>query len=223
MAGKSGELELPEAVRGIIEARTGDAIFVVGPDFRVVYWDAEAEFLMGRPAFDVVGKRCYEVVLGERQEGVPFCTYGCSVMQLARSGRPVSSYDMKVTSPAGEKRWVNVSILSVEGEDGPYLVHLLRDAHQQHETMEMAQSLIQLGRKDEPVRRKEPLPRLTSRQVEVLGLLGRGKTAREISAELYISESTARNHIPSLLGALGVNSQLELVAKARELGLVGEE
>ena len=31
--------ELPEAVRILTEARTGDAVYVVGPDYTIVYWD----------------------------------------------------------------------------------------------------------------------------------------------------------------------------------------
>lgn len=120
MAGAiSGITSLPSAVRGFIEARTGDGVFVVGPDYRIVYWDEEAMFLTGLPSEEMVGKHCYEAVLDEREGGEPVCTYGCSVMRLARIGRPVSSYDMRVATSSGEKRWVSVSILSLDSEDGP--------------------------------------------------------------------------------------------------------
>lgn len=214
---------LPQAVRGLVDARTGDAVFVVAPDFRIVHWDEQAEFLTGIGAEEALGKRCYEVVLGEKEGGAPFCSFGCSVMKLAQAGRPVASYDMRLTAPSGPERWVNVSILSLDSAEGPYLVHLLRDAQGRHETLELAQSLIQLSRKKD--RRNAPGPRdvpaLTPRQLEVLGLLSRGKSTREISKELFLSEPTVRNHVQALLRALGVHSQLEALAEARKLGLIG--
>ena len=213
--------ELPQAVKGFIEARTGDAVFVVGPDYRVVYWDSEAESLTGLLSEEVVGKHCYEVVLGEREGGNPFCTYGCSVMRLAQAGRPVSSYDMRITTRTGQKRWVNVSNLSVDSDEGPYLVHLLRDSQGTHETMEMARGLIQLSsKKDAPALGRKDVPVLTPRQLEVLRSLSEGKGAKEIGQDLYLSQATVRNHIRSLLQALGAHSQLEALAKARELGIL---
>jgi PAS domain S-box-containing protein len=222
MGSESGVHELPEAVRRIVEARTGDAVFVVGPDYRVVHWDGAAESLTGILAGEVLGKQCYEVILGEREGGGPFCTYGCSVMHLARAGRPVSSYDMRITTRSGEKRWVNVSILSLEGGDGPYLVHLLRDAQEAHEALEMARGLIQISSKrDRPAASgRRDVPALTPRQLEVLELLSRGKTVREVSQELYLSEATVRNHVSAVLQALGAHSQLEAVSRARELGIL---
>jgi PAS domain S-box-containing protein len=214
---------LPQAVRSLIEARTGDAVFIVGPDYRIVYWDSEAESLTGLFSEEVEGKRCYEVVLGEREGGNPFCTYGCSVMHLAQADHPVSNYDIHITTRSGEKRWVNVSNLTVNSDDGPYLVHLMRDSQGSHETLEMARGLIQLSlKKGAPAPSLRNIPTLTPRQLEVLKLLSDGRSAKEIGQELYLSQATVRNHIRSLLQVLGAHSQLEALAKARELGLLPE-
>ena len=64
------------------------------------------------------------------------------------------------------------------------------------------------------------IPELTPRQLEVLGLLAEGKSAREIGAELHLSQATVRNHIRSLLQALGAHSQLEALAIARRAGII---
>ena len=142
-------------------------------------------------------------------------------MRLAQAGRPVSSYDMRITTRTGQKRWINVSNLSVDSDEGPYLVHLLRDSQGTHETMEMARGLIQLSsKKDAPALDRKDVPVLTPRQLEVLRLLSEGKGAKEIGQELYLSQATVRNHIRSLLQALGAHSQLEVLAKARELGIL---
>jgi DNA-binding NarL/FixJ family response regulator len=89
----------------------------------------------------------------------------------------------------------------------------------------MAQHLIQLSEKKESPGVSNngatgEIPSLTSRQLEVLGMLAEGKSAREIGSELYLSEATVRNHIRSLLQALGAHSQLEALAKARQTGLL---
>ena len=60
-----------------------------------------------------------------------------------------------------------------------------------------------------------PPPHLTPRQVEVLRLLERGYSTKQIAAELHLSTETVRNHIRRLFRALGVNSRLEAVAAAR--------
>lgn len=58
-------------------------------------------------------------------------------------------------------------------------------------------------------------PALTPRQTEVLRQLERGRSTRQIAAELHLSPETVRNHVRHLLHALGVNSRLEAVAVAR--------
>ena len=60
-----------------------------------------------------------------------------------------------------------------------------------------------------------PHPHLTPRQAEVLGLLERGYSTKQIAGEVHLSTETVRNHVRNLLRALDVNSRLEAVAVAR--------
>jgi len=55
---------------------------------------------------------------------------------------------------------------------------------------------------------------LTPRQAEVLDLLERGRTTRQIASELHLSIDTVRNHIRHILQAVGAHSRLEAVAIA---------
>jgi PAS domain S-box-containing protein len=186
--------ELPPAVRSLIEARTGDAVYVVDPDYRIVHWDSRMESRTGALAQEALGRPCYEAVMGEREDGGPFCAHGCAVMHLAQAHRPVSSFEMRIKTRSGEGRWMSVSNLTVETEEGPYLVHLLRDSQGAHDTLEMAHSLIQLSSKKEaPAPMRRDVPALTPRQLEVLQLLSEGKSVKEIGKELYLSEATVRN------------------------------
>ena len=214
--------ELPEAVKNLIEARTGDAVYVVDPDYRIVHWDSRMESLTGALAQEALGQPCYDAVMGKREDGGPFCAHGCSVMHLAQAHRPVSSFEMRIKTRSGDRRWMNVSNLTVETEEGPYLGHLLRDFQGTHDALEMARGLIQLSSKEEaPAPKRKDIPALTPRQLEVLQLLSEGKSVKEIGKKLYLSEATIRNHVRSLLQTLGAHSQLEVLAKAREMGILG--
>ena len=64
------------------------------------------------------------------------------------------------------------------------------------------------------------IPELTGRELEILGLVGNGKTSREIAEELFISENTVRNHVRNVLDKLGLRSRFEAVTWAQREGLI---
>jgi DNA-binding NarL/FixJ family response regulator len=61
---------------------------------------------------------------------------------------------------------------------------------------------------------------LTEREREILALLARGASNREISETLYIASGTVKNHLSNILGKLGVRDRTQAALKARELGLL---
>lgn len=61
---------------------------------------------------------------------------------------------------------------------------------------------------------------LTGREIEILGMVGDGKTSKEIADELYISENTVRNHVRNILDKLGMKSRFEAVNWAYREGLI---
>jgi two-component system NarL family response regulator len=61
---------------------------------------------------------------------------------------------------------------------------------------------------------------LTGRELDVLTLLARGKSNKEIGANLYISETTVKAHLRSIFTKLNVLSRTEAVAAASRRGLV---
>jgi DNA-binding CsgD family transcriptional regulator/tetratricopeptide (TPR) repeat protein len=63
---------------------------------------------------------------------------------------------------------------------------------------------------------------LTRREVEVLRLVARGQSNREIGKALYISQNTAANHIRSILMKTGSVNRTEAAAFAHRHGLVVE-
>ncbi|MFW5417215.1 AAA family ATPase [Nocardiopsis sp. CNT-189] len=64
-----------------------------------------------------------------------------------------------------------------------------------------------------------PLAALTPRELEVLRLVARGRTNREIAAELVISAKTVSVHVSNVLAKLGVSNRNAAALKARDSGL----
>jgi DNA-binding NarL/FixJ family response regulator len=67
---------------------------------------------------------------------------------------------------------------------------------------------------------RNDVERLTEREREILALLVRGASNREISETLYIAGGTVKNHLSNILGKLGVRDRTQAALKARELGLL---
>ena len=61
---------------------------------------------------------------------------------------------------------------------------------------------------------------LTSRELEVLGMLAAGKTNQAIADQLVVTLDTVKKHVSHLLGKLGAANRTEAVTRARELGLI---
>lgn len=59
---------------------------------------------------------------------------------------------------------------------------------------------------------------LTTRETEVLALVAKGATNREVGEKLFISEKTASVHVSNILAKLGVSNRGEAAAVARDLG-----
>jgi len=61
---------------------------------------------------------------------------------------------------------------------------------------------------------------LTSREIDVLKLLAKGRSNKEIGSDLFISESTVKSHVRSMFKKLHVMSRTEAVAAANQRGLL---
>lgn len=68
-------------------------------------------------------------------------------------------------------------------------------------------------------RRRKRTEKLTPRQIEVLSLMARGLTNREICDVLAIAENTVKTHVKAVLETLEATNRTEASVLARELGI----
>jgi DNA-binding NarL/FixJ family response regulator len=64
------------------------------------------------------------------------------------------------------------------------------------------------------------LPCLSPRQLDVLALLAEGHANKEIRFRLNIAERTVRAHLTELFASLGVQTRVNAILRAREIGLI---
>lgn len=85
------------------------------------------------------------------------------------------------------------------------------------------EALVRRGRLDAglPGVVREPSP-LTPREHDVLALLSKGRTNRQIGRELYISDKTASVHVSNIIAKLAASGRTEAVAIAHRRGLIDE-
>jgi DNA-binding NarL/FixJ family response regulator len=68
--------------------------------------------------------------------------------------------------------------------------------------------------------RKQPAPRLTARERDVLELVAAAARNREIAQKLSMSEDTVKHHLTNIFDKTGVSSRVELALYAIQHGLV---
>ncbi|MFQ3549100.1 MAG: helix-turn-helix transcriptional regulator [Armatimonadota bacterium] len=62
--------------------------------------------------------------------------------------------------------------------------------------------------------------KLTKREIEVLGLVGEGKSSAEVATELFCSKRTVDFHLTRIYEKLNVSNRVQAMRRATSLGLI---
>jgi DNA-binding NarL/FixJ family response regulator len=71
-----------------------------------------------------------------------------------------------------------------------------------------------------PEAAQELIEPLSEREVEILSLVSKGLTNKEIAAKLYLAEGTVKNYVTSILQKIDARDRTQAAIRARELGLL---
>ncbi|GIE30863.1 DNA-binding response regulator [Actinoplanes italicus] len=74
-----------------------------------------------------------------------------------------------------------------------------------------------------PAERDTDRPQLTDRETEVLRLVAKGLTYKQVADRLVVSHRTVQNHVQNTLGKLQLHNRVELVRYAMEHGILSTD
>ncbi len=118
------------------------------------------------------------------------------------------------------------TVLATRPETRAAAADLARAAHQRFQALGSEAWCRRLEGQLRTLGRRAPTPSragaggLSSRELEVLGLVAEGLTNREIAERLVISQNTAIRHVANIFAKLGAGSRAQAVRLAAERGLI---
>lgn len=212
MAPRTAEEELLKLLDAL--AFCTEPAFAINERHRIVFWNKPIQQLLGWTYDDVVGKSCGTVLAGNDQFGNRYCCDACPIISIAQRGDPIRQFGLTIKTKNDDFLPVDVSVLKFvfPATHRVVLTHIVQLA-MQREAVAPPQPML-ASHTDARVRE------LTTREIEVLGMLAGGKSAVDVAEHLGISPLTARNHIQHIFEKLEVHSKAEAVAFAYRMRLV---
>ena len=140
----------------------------------------------------------------------------CPAVSIAMLTVSEQDADLLAAMKAGARGYVLKGVASHE------LARILRDiaAGQSYVSPSLAARVLSTMREDdEAKKRDDPMDTLTHREEEILELVAKGLSNREVGAALGLQEKTVKHYMTNILGKLHVRNRVEaaLVAKERQL------
>ena len=220
-----------DSIFAVLAAATFGA-YGVSLDQTIVFWNREAERILGYTSQEMLGRHCYEALSGVVSGGDQAqCEGGCPAIQDLIAGSVPSQTSTAMITSTGDRKLVSLTPVVIGGMGGgdPIVLHLF--------TEEAAGTLPDGLSGATPVEATAPsrriategrfagtaasgAPRLTSREVEVLRLVSGGWDTPRIANELNISPHTVLNHIRHFRRKLDAPTKLDAVVTAIRLGIL---
>ena len=212
---------------GRLVKSTSEPAFAVDRDGLISAWNETAQTFFGLPESEALGRGCWSVIKGSDDCGF-VCSADCVALRTSREPSAIAAFDLKVETVEG-KRWCNACVLRAEVNGNAHLIHILSpiDLRKRLELMleefvarnsgnESTDSAALLGSDRDFIRDIK----LTPRERDILQLLARSHSTKEIAIELDVSLATVNNHIHHLLQKLNAHTRLEAVRRAEHAGLL---
>ncbi len=216
---------VPQEVLGLFESlvHSPDPVFATDRHLNMIFWNLSCERLFGFEEEEIVGTACASALGGCDAFGNRYCSEHCPVTQMAARGETIRHFGLRLRAKDGRMIPMDVSVLhlAVRSPDHFVLAHILKPSEPQMHVPEAPHEApprpMLVSVRESPDARAR---RLTTREVEVLGMLAAGRSTPEIGGRLHISTLTARNHIQNILEKLEVHSKAEAVAFAFQQHIV---
>lgn len=183
-------------------------IFLLQPDMELV-----GQAASGKDAIDLYRRLQPDVLVLDLRLGD---ISGFEVMQQIFSAFPGAKI-LVLTSLEGDADIERALALGargyvVKGSGREELIRAVRAVHagKKHIPAEVAQKLVEHLSSE----------KLSTRELEVLALVARGKSNKEVGLELAIAEDTVKMHVKNLLGKLGATDRTEAVTTALRRGII---
>ena len=214
---------------------------------RIILWNSAATSIFGYSPKDVLNGMLVEDLVPERFKA----QHRAGIAHYYKTGRgryidANKLLDLPATTKTGKEIRVELSLSPIAPEDesgGPYVLALVRDITERNRVEELAAQLLgHLSRGEElvpepdstlllpdiPSEPRVPLEeaqeaKLTTRELEVLGLLALGKTNRQIAQEMLVSLSSVKVYVRHIINKLGVFDRTQAAVRAVELGLLPDQ
>lgn len=186
-------------------------------DLRVV-----AEASTAAEALTVIGRACPQIVLLDLKLSTSSDTEGLDL--CAELAQRFSGLGILVLTTFLDDQLVLRAVRAgargyvVKDVDTSGLIRAIRDVARGESAFDARSAAAMVRGLNTPPAGEEK--RLTPRECEVLELLARGHSNREIGARLYVSETTAKFHVGNILRKLDVSRRAEAVYEASKLGLI---
>jgi len=194
---------------------TGDTAFAVDRRGVIILWNKAAEESLGFSAKQALGQKCWKLLAGKDAYGNRYCCKHCPVREMSFRHEPVNSFHSTFNTESGEPRQFHVSCLTIFDDPGSngksnneLLLHICcPEDETMHTEVTRALAASQLGA-------------LSQREIEVLALLAKKVSTKNIADRLEISIRTVRTHIQHLMYKLQVHKRIEAIKVGKHLNLI---
>lgn len=165
---------------------------------RFLHMNAAAERASGKSNAEMLGRHYTDLLPPEEREKV-----ATQYRRATERGEP-TDFESVFIDGSGRLRGVRAQHLPLRSNGEIVGVLIL--------AFEVGRPLSELDR--------DPHPRLTPRQREILELIASGASTSTMAKTLTLSTETVRNHVRNVLRELQVHTRLEAIAAARRIGLL---